>query len=105
MCISSPGQLCIFGPPLGLVHRVIISARNGDVIFVSPKLRYHESNQRFFFLIHKETIWQLFNVKITVLEQLLSTLNPSSVPLYIFFYFFIYLGHKFYFYACFLSLR
>ena len=55
----------------------------GMLFFVSPKM-YHESNQRFFvFIKKKKTIWQLFNLKITVFDHLQSTLNPSSVPLYI----------------------
>ena len=67
------GEICVFQLPgscvfwghnmLGLVVRVTISARNGDVVFVLPKLRYHEFHQGFFRFIQKETDLQIFFVK------------------------------------------
>ena len=80
-----PGIYVFWGNKmLGLVHRVIVFASNGDVVFVSPKLKNLKSDQRFFRWIQKETDLQKRKQKmfrILVLIHLLSTLNLSTVDL------------------------
>ena len=79
-----PEKLPAILPAILIQVLYVIFARNGDVVFLSLKLKYHEFDQRLFWFIKNETDWQTNLIKkvvrIIVFIHLRSTLNPSPVP-------------------------
>ena len=73
----------VYEGALCLVHRVLMSSRRGDVIFLLlfNKQRYHESDHSFFTLTQKEKYWQKKNWKKVLGTLFKSILDPLLIQL------------------------